>query len=291
MTGGRPARSTVLLTGASGLLGTWLRRTVPAGIDLVGLVHRRTLDGNRRVEADLRDFAATRAAIDRVHPDLVIHAAYRTDEVSIVDATRHVVDAAGAVDADVVFISTDAVFSGDGWPRAEDAAPDPVHDYGRWKARGEALVTVLGAGSAIVRLPLLVSLHPDDHVTARIRHGAASGTATVWFDDEVRQPAMAHEVAEALWRIVRLDRSERTGAWHLPGPERLSRYEIAQRVAGALGLDAATIERGATPASMVRPRVLDLAAARAVEAVGWSPSPILTTELPDPSADPVGSRP
>ncbi len=265
----------MLVTGASGLLGTWLLRTVPAGIDVVGLVHRHPVFGIRSVAADLRDAEATRAAVDEADPELVVHAAYRTDEASIVDATRHVVAAARSADADVAFVSSDAVFAGDGRPRAEHDEPDPVHDYGRWKARAEASVATLAGRSTIVRLPLLVSLDPDDHVVARIRHGAATATPTIWFDDEVRQPAMAVDVAAAIWRIVGLDRRGRAGVWHLPGRELLSRYTIARRVVGALGLAADVIASEPTPVGLQRPRRLHLAAARAAGEIRWAPSPIL----------------
>ncbi|HET8931742.1 MAG TPA: sugar nucleotide-binding protein [Acidimicrobiales bacterium] len=264
----------MVLTGASGLLGTWLRRTVPDGIDLVGVVHRRAPEGIRHVDADLRDEAATRAAIGAVRPDLVIHAAYRLDAPSIVAATRHVTATARDADAHLVFVSSDAVFAGDGLPRAEDAVPDPPHDYGRWKAEAETLVAGLGRRSTIVRLPLLVSLDPPDHVLARIRQGAATRTPTIWFDDELRQPASAAEVAAALWRIVGLDRADRSGVWHLPGPELLSRFAIAQRAVARLGLETSAIVAAPTPAGVVRPRSLVLEGGRAAESVDWSPSPI-----------------
>jgi dTDP-4-dehydrorhamnose reductase len=278
---GHPHRGpTVLLTGASGLLGTWLLRTVPAHIDLVGLVHRHPVAGIRSVAADLRDAEATRAAIDDVRPGLVVHAAYRTDEASIVDATRHVVAATRSADADLVVVSSDAVFAGDGRPRAERDAPDPVHDYGRWKARAEASAATLAGRSTIVRLPLLVSLDPVDHAVARIQQGAATAVPTVWFDDEVRQPAMAADVAAAIWRIIGLDRHGRTGVWHLPGPESLSRFVIARRVVDALGLAADVIASEPTPAGLRRPRRLQLAGARAVRAIRWAPSPVLRGRVP-----------
>lgn len=267
-------RPTVVLTGASGLLGTWLRRTVPDGIDLVGVVHRRALSGIREIEADLRDAAATRAAIRGVRPDLVIHAAYRLDASSIVTATRHMVAAAQDSDADLVFVSSDAVFAGDGLRRAEDAVPDPLHDYGRWKAEAETLVAGLGSRSTIVRLPLLVSLDPPDHVVTKITQGAVTRTATTWFSDELRQPASAAEVATALWRIVGLDGADRSGVWHLPGPELLSRFAIAQRVVARLGLETSAIVAAPTPAGVVRPLSLVLEGGRAAEFVDWSPSPI-----------------
>lgn len=158
MTDGR-----VLLRGASGLLGTWLRRTAPVGTEVVGLTHRTRLRDAPEVMADLRDPGAVVAAVHLVRPSLVIHAAYARDPVAIVAATQNVVDAAQKVGVDVLYVSSDAVFSGDGSPRRENAPPDPVWDYGRWKARAERIVSRASATSVIVRLPLVVSLDPEDH--------------------------------------------------------------------------------------------------------------------------------
>src|SRR4051812_47712023 len=109
----------VLLTGASGLLGHWLLRSAPRSGDVVALTHRRSVGAAATVAADLREAMAVTAAVAAVDPTLVVHAAYARDRASIVDATRHVVDAANAVGAQVLFVSTDAVFLGDGYPRDE----------------------------------------------------------------------------------------------------------------------------------------------------------------------------
>jgi dTDP-4-dehydrorhamnose reductase len=261
----------VLLTGASGLLGGWLVRTAPAGSELVGLVRTTALRDVPSVTADLRDREATRAAVRSVRPAIVIHAAYAMDEASIVDATRHVVEAAGEVGALVVFVSTDAVFAGDGVAVDEHATPAPVSDYGRWKATAERIVSAGSSDHSIVRLPLIVSVEPADHVVRQIRAGAANGEPTTWFTDEVRQPARAGELAEALWRIVSLEPAARAGVWHLPGPESLSRYAIAERVVAALGLDPDVIVATPTPPDARRPRHLHMLGSRARGAIAWSP--------------------
>jgi dTDP-4-dehydrorhamnose reductase len=185
-----------LVTGASGLLGTWLRKTVPVDAKLVPLVHRSSVPSSASVTADLRDARAVSAVFASVRPSLVIHAAMAADAASIVGATTNVTEGASLVGADVVYASTDAVFSGDGRPRDENAQPDPIWDYGRWKAQAEKVVLRGPTGSAVVRLPLVVSLEPEDRTVARIRRGALQRQPTVWFDDEIRQPAMASDIAQ-----------------------------------------------------------------------------------------------
>jgi len=265
----------VLLTGASGLLGHWLLRTTPRRIGVIALTHRHGLQGIPVVQADLRDARSTMTAMKRADPSLVIHAAYANDRAAIVDATEHVVDAPGEVDADIMVISTDAVFCGDGVERDEASAPDPVWDYGRWKAEAERIVLQGSRTAACVRLPLLVSIDSDDHVVREIRTSAGRGETTRWFTDETRQPALAHEVGVAVWRIANLSTGARRGTWHLAGAERLTRYEIALRVVDQLGVGRDAIEAATTPTGAIRPRDIAFTDARARAEVDWRPSPVL----------------
>lgn len=264
-----------MLTGASGLVGTWLRRAVPAEVELVSLTHRTMVPEGGSIRADLRKPADVTTAFRSTRPLVVIHAAMAVDEVSITDATSNVADAAAAVGADVVYLSTDAVFSGDGRPVGERERPDPISDYGRWKARAEQRILSEPAG-CVVRLPLVVSLDPPDSAVERIRHWSRQHEATRWFRDETRQPAMGSDIAAALWRISLLAPGERVGIWQLPGPERLTRYEIAQRVVDTLCLDPGAIVSVPRPPGASRPQHLNLLDDRARDEIGWDPAPILS---------------
>lgn len=270
------SRPIVLITGASGLLGMWLRRTAPEPFEVVSVVHRTPVDGPS-VAVDLRDPDAVDRAFAEVQPSLVIHGAMTVDEPSIVGATRHVAEAAARQGADLVFISTDAVFSGDGELRDEDAPPDPIWDYGRWKAEAETIARDACPTAPIIRLPLVVTLDPEDKAVERTRLAAEAGERIAWFDDELRQPAMASDLAPAIWRIASLPPERGAGAWHLMGPERMSRFAIAQRIVVALGLDPAAVVGEPTKPGLVRPRDLHLGSGRARAEIGWDPVPILGT--------------
>ncbi|WP_436794383.1 SDR family oxidoreductase [Actinospongicola halichondriae] len=263
----------VLLTGAAGLLGTWIRRTSPQDTALVSMVHRRPLEG-ATVRVDLRDEQSVRAAVDAVRPALVIHAAFARDERSVVDATRNLMRACAATAAAVVHISSDAVFAGDGRERVETDRPDPVWDYGRWKLAAEDLVVTSAPDAAIVRLPLLTSLDPVDHMVRDIQDAGERGVPSTWFVDEMRQPARAVDIAEAIWRIASLPTEERTGPWHLPGPELLSRLTIAERAVSEAGLDRSSIVAGTSAPGATRPLDIRLGGARARAQIGWAPRPI-----------------
>ncbi len=180
------------------------------------------------------------------------------------------------VGADMIFVSSDAVHSGDARPCDENTEPDPVWDYGRWKVQAERAALSEALRSAVVRLPLVVSLDPEDRAVQRIRTASLLGRASRWADDETRQPAMASDIADGLWRIATLPPDERGGARQLPGPESLTRYGIAWRVRDALKLDPRSVMPVATPSDVVRPRHVHMSCERARDVIGGNPERILT---------------
>jgi len=155
----------VMVTGAAGLLGTWLRRTAPPDVQLV-LAVRETPPADLgepvppvQVQVDLTDADAVNRAVAEAACDLVLHAAYRIDdEPSVIAVTDHVVAATVRHGADLVMMSSDAVFAGDGRRRTETDRPDPVSDYGRWKAAAErrARTGVPNAAPAVLVRPTVV---------------------------------------------------------------------------------------------------------------------------------------
>ncbi len=267
----------VLVTGASGLLGTWLRRTAPAWATVLAATRMRPLEGVRVVHGDLRRQEDADEVVRVTQPQVIIHAAYARDHASIVEATRKLLEAGDQVAARFLLVSTDAVFAGDGGPRDEDDPPDPVWDYGRWKTEAEQAVAGR-AGGVIVRLPLLLSLAPSDAATRRIAEGAVAGRDVGWYAGERRQPALASEVARALWSILEIPATEVSGVWHLAGPERLTRRELGARVAAALQVRDPGIEVP-PPAPDERPRDLYLSDRRARERIAWDPSPVTPETL------------
>lgn len=267
----------VLVTGASGLLGTWLLRTAPDDVELWAGTHSTQVSWPRTAtaRADLREPDRVAELLDRSTPEVIVHTAYRKDRASIVDATRNLVVAAAERGARVVHVSSEAVFSGDGRPRAETDEPDPIWDYGRWKAEAERIVLEHLPLGAVVRLPLLVSVDPPDGVVRSIRSAAREGTTVGWYAGERRPAAYASDVAGALWRLMRLPVEEASGTWHLPGPERLTRRELGARTARELGLPDPGVEVPAPPPTE-RPHDLHLLDDRARAALGWRPRAVHT---------------
>jgi dTDP-4-dehydrorhamnose reductase len=194
-------------------------------------------------ELDIRDAEAVMAAIGRLHPDRVIHTAYRQDDRSVTfDGTVNVAAAAAAVHARLVHVSTDVVFSGRlHRPYREGDRLDPITDYGRAKADAEAAVAGLAPGAAIVRTSLLL---PGPHVQAALE------PTYDFFDDEFRCPAAVEDVAAALIEVAHLPV---VGPLHVAGADAVSRYQLALLIAAAHGRGADAIGRTTGAAAAGRP--------------------------------------
>src|SRR5262249_27575774 len=142
---------TLLITGASGLLGAHLLRCLAAGgARAVAWSGTRggELFGFPLRPVDLTDSGAVAEAFGAARPAAVIHAAA---PARIADCAReperaHAVNAAAtarlaelcaAAGARLVFVSTDLVFDGERAPYREADGPAPLSAYGLAKAEGE----------------------------------------------------------------------------------------------------------------------------------------------------------
>lgn len=124
----------ILVTGASGVIGSALREYLPQATFLT------------RRDCDVRDAAATRNAIWLHDPEVVIHAAALTDHAhpnaaEIIETnifgTEHVARACRACDARMVYLSTHYVYPGDTGRYRELDTPRPIGAYAWSKLAGE----------------------------------------------------------------------------------------------------------------------------------------------------------
>ena len=224
----------LLITGANGQLGHELvRATVAAGHEVVATSHE-TLD--------ITDKSAVDAAITAARPDVVIHAAAWTavdacesdpDKAMLVNgtATKYIADAAHAVGAHVVYISTDYVFDGSKTsPYDEEDAPNPQSVYGASKLEGER---ALGPNDAIVRIAWVCGFYGGNMVKTILR--LAEQPQLKFVDDQIGNPTFADDAAEM---IVRLATEKRPGTWHVTNQGDVSWYQFAREVLMAAGFDA-----------------------------------------------------
>lgn len=144
------------------------------------------------------------------------------------------------VDAHLVHVSTDYVFDGTKGPYTEQALPAPINYYGKSKLAGENICTSGTSLSSIVRTCLVYGPPSDrpDFVQWVIE-ACSSKTPIRVVDDQFAQPTYVEDIAEALLRIML---RRRTGIYHVAGPDYMSRYEMALRIAEFFKVDASMIQ-------------------------------------------------
>jgi dTDP-4-dehydrorhamnose reductase len=256
----------LLVTGANGLLGAAVVSVATAGRSVVIAATRR--------DADVRDGDAVLRLVGEARPDAVVHCAYaRDDEEAIVRGSANVARAAASVDARLVHLSSDRVFRGRAEPYTEGHRTDPIDPYGAAKARAEEEVTAACPSAVLVRTSLLWRLDPPSASVQAVLDALAGTTSTAFFVDELRCPNHVDDLAAACVQLAA--RSDLEGPLHLAGSEAVSRYDLARRVAAALGRDPSRIRPGrqADHASP-RPPAIILDSSRAAQLMGWSPRPL-----------------
>ena len=234
MAWGRPKSRPLFVTGATGLLGRHLQASPDADRWEIIAPGSNALDVRRRddVIATVKDWK----------PTAVVHLAYRKDDRSaIVDASRNVAEAAAAAGARLVHLSTDVVFGGRPAPYVEDDPVSPLHDYGRWKAEAETAVREVNPGAVLLRTSLLYGAEPTGPLVDDVR-AALNGRPFTFFEDEVRCPAHATDVASAVARLAAM--REVSGPLHVAGPRPISRADFARLGARWLGRDPAALTTG-----------------------------------------------
>jgi dTDP-4-dehydrorhamnose reductase len=277
----------VLVTGADGQLGRdlldALSGRVPVGGRRCRLLgpegprpaaeHEVLAAGTATMRVDERD--AVQYVFRAFRPQIVLHGGALTavdacetdvDRAYAVNAigTRNVAEAATAVGAHLLYVSTDYVFDGtSARPYREWDAPNPMSVYGASKLAGERECP---PGSTIVRTSWVCGAHGKNMVKTVLR--LAAGTEPLRFvDDQHGSPTFTADLAAA---VVTLGTDRRPGVFHVTNSGATTWCGFVRAIMAAAGADparvhaisSADLDPGAYPAPRPANSVLDNAALR-----------------------------
>ena len=160
-------------------------------------------------------------------------------------------------------ISTDYVFDGTSPPYSPDDPPAPLNAYGRSKLEGERALLDSGAKACVLRLPLLYGPVLDwsesavTSLTPAIVKSAESAAAPAVMDAwATRYPTFTPDVAVVIRQMIeRHARGEAiAGITQWSGDEPMTKFDIAERIARTLKVEARLVAQGAPADSTPRPR-------------------------------------
>ncbi|HUQ65111.1 MAG TPA: SDR family oxidoreductase [Flavitalea sp.] len=282
----------ILVTGANGLLGqTIISQLLGKKYDVVATGRGRErvvadkLLGYLYKDTDITDGPAIEQVIIDQRPHVIVHAAAMTqvDQCELnkqdcyninVTATRFIIDAAKAVGARFIFVSTDFIFDGNSGPYSENDEPSPVNYYGSTKMVAEKAVMESGLDYAIARTILVYGIVPASgrtNIIGFVKQNLEQNKIIKMVTDQVRTPTYVDDLAAGIILIIEKNGS---GIYHLSGEQQMTPYDIGIEIARYFNFDEnlvikASSEEIKQPA--VRPVITGFDISKAKRELGFKP--------------------
>ncbi len=223
------ARRRVLVTGASGMLGS----------DLVVLLTSAGYEVLARPKSDLdiANSGQVSRALRELRPDVVVNcAAFTKVDACETDprafrvnagGVANLADACGHVGALLTQVSTDFVFDGEKHePYREDDPVNPLSAYGRSKRAGEEEALRL-PGSLVVRASWLFGRSGRNFIEAILKQVESGEPRLSVVVDQVGRPTSTTDLSEAILALLEAGAS---GVYHFANKGEVSWNEFAREI-------------------------------------------------------------
>ncbi|PKH01859.1 dTDP-4-dehydrorhamnose reductase [Psychromonas sp. MB-3u-54] len=227
----------VLITGSKGQVGHCLTEQLKSHSNAQVLA----LDSKG---LDITDQSAVQAAVNEFKPTIIINAAAYTavdraeDEVDLAyainrDGAKYLAEAAQSVNAAILHISTDYVFSGDKegmYTEADLTSPQGI--YGESKLAGEKAVIEACPRHIILRTAWVFGERGNNFVKTMLRLAKTHDTLGI-VGDQFGGPTYAGDIASALVAIAKVifnGGEDKFGIYHFSGFPHVSWCQFAQAV-------------------------------------------------------------
>ena len=246
----RLVRNRILITGSNGMLG---QRAVQfysskENIELLAtsVEEKSVVDSVEYISSDIKNRDSIKEVIHDYYPDFIVHTAaftnvdlsekLREDAWKInVKGVEYIAEAARAIDAHIIHVSTDYIFDGKDGPYSENALPNPVGYYGRTKLASENALRISGTFFTILRTNVLYGIAPNsrpDFVRWVINSLNEKENIRI-VKDQINNPTFIDDLIQGINKIIEF---RKTGTYNIGGKEFLSRYEFTLRIADFFNL-------------------------------------------------------
>ncbi len=191
--------------------------------------------------------------VEAIKPEFIVHAGGMTKPAACekepavahrvnVEGTAHLVEAARGVGARFIFLSSDLIFDGSAERYNEDSPTNPLSIYGQTKVEGEELVRTGSENFVIIRTTVMYgwSSRYTESLAEWVLRGLQESRELNMYHDQYRQFILINDLVAAIFELIDLE-NPLNETILVAGPELLSRYEFARRLAQTFGLSEANI--------------------------------------------------
>ncbi|PKH05313.1 dTDP-4-dehydrorhamnose reductase [Moritella sp. Urea-trap-13] len=227
----------VLITGCNGQVGHYLTEQLNKNESAIVLALTRH-------DLDITDEIAVQKTVLKFNPNIIINAAAHTsvdnaeNEIELSfkinrDGPKYLAEAAQKINAALLHISTDYVFSGDknGEYHPEDST-SPQGIYGQSKLAGEQAVISACDKHIILRTAWVFGKHGNNFVKTMFRLEKNNQSLSI-VGDQFGGPTYAGDIAAALIEIaIQIEKGHAVeyGVYHFSGFPHVSWFEFAESI-------------------------------------------------------------
>ncbi len=242
----------ILITGGSGSLGQYLNIQLSKQHNIFTIYNSNA--GNCREfnsgKVNILIYDELKSVFETQRPDVVIHTAAITSTIPNknissklfydlnVNATARIAELCDLYKAKLIYTSTDLVYAGyRGSMLTESAKLIPVSLYAETKLMGEVKIQQTFDNYIILRTALLFGIglnHSQNHFH-KMLNDLKDKKEVKLFTDQYRSPLSLKEAARMINDL--LNNNIKSEVINFGGPERVSRYELGERVCELLKLD------------------------------------------------------
>lgn len=273
----------ILVTGANGQLGNELRNVLES--EFPGHTLYTDIDDLDLTNADAVNSYVVRNEITHIVNCAAYTAVDKAEEQKLecaainVNAVQNIANAADAVGAKIIHISTDYVFDGTAYrPYKESDKVNPISQYGTTKRKGETALLALAPDSIIIRTSWLYSPYGNNFVKTMLRLGVERPEIKV-VCDQIGTPTYALDLAKAIYKVL-TSHQWVEGIFHFSNEGACSWYDFTKaihRIAGIENCEVFPIPTEEYPTAATRPyySILDKSRIKAtygVEVPYWKDS-------------------
>ena len=230
----------VLVVGSSGFLGRAIVKRLAPTHTVISTFHRTPL-----FDAIPYDFFSDDISdlLQRFNVATVIFTAATEKEVSGDFESSVERFIRGCKDTRLVYLSSDAVFSGEKGLYTERDLPTPTTSYGRNLLHFEMLIAERHPNYCIIRPSYIYGFSDGlDARLSRARAALQTGQEVTVFEDMFKSPLGVEQVAKAVLELG----SDFTGTAHVAG-ERMSVFDFYTRAMNALAVNTDGLRRETMP--------------------------------------------